>query len=123
MDFSAGYPGSELAQLLHQVVAGAVDKIGDRSGLAELEPNNVPATDRLLIFGERHLLTILAEYETRCNGRRSHRGRGRSPRPGRASPAPARSPRSRAFARQSALVRTVPSGRTAHRALLGLGLR
>lgn len=106
MDFSAGYPGGELVQLLlHQVVADAADKIGDRSGLAELAPNTVPATDRLLIFGERHPLTILAEYQTHCNGRRS-RSSGRGP-----------------FARQSALVCTVPSGRTAHGALSGLGRR
>ena len=39
-------------------------------------------TDRMLIFGERHLRTILAEYETHYNGRRPHRGRQlRPPRP------------------------------------------
>ena len=27
-------------------------------------------TDRMLIFGERHLRTVLAEYETHYNGRR-----------------------------------------------------
>ena len=32
-------------------------------------------TDRMLIFGERHLRTILAQYERHYNGRRSHRGR------------------------------------------------
>jgi transposase len=32
-------------------------------------------TDRMLIFGERHLRLILAEYETHYNGRRPHRGR------------------------------------------------
>ncbi len=38
-------------------------------------------TDRMLIFGERHL-TVLAEYETHYNGRRPHRGRQlRPPRP------------------------------------------
>jgi putative transposase len=30
-------------------------------------------TDRLLIFGQRHLQTILAEYEGHYNGRRPHR--------------------------------------------------
>jgi putative transposase len=25
-------------------------------------------TDRMLIFGERHLRRVLAQYETRCNG-------------------------------------------------------
>jgi putative transposase len=32
-------------------------------------------TDRMLIFGERHLRTIPAEYETHYNGRRPHRSR------------------------------------------------
>ena len=39
-------------------------------------------TDRMLIFGERHLHTILAQYEAHYNGRRPHRGRQlRPPRP------------------------------------------
>ena len=39
-------------------------------------------TDRMLIFGERHLRTILAEYEGHYNGRRPHRTRHlRPPRP------------------------------------------
>jgi transposase InsO family protein len=39
-------------------------------------------TDRVLIFGERHLRTVLAEYETHDNGRRPHRSRQlRPPRP------------------------------------------
>ena len=33
------------------------------------------ATDRLLVFGERHLRTILAQYERHYNGRRPHRSR------------------------------------------------
>ena len=32
-------------------------------------------TDRMLIFGQRHLRTILAQYETHYNGRRPHRSR------------------------------------------------
>jgi transposase InsO family protein len=32
-------------------------------------------TDRMLIFGERHLRTILAQYEGHYNGRRPHRSR------------------------------------------------
>ena len=32
-------------------------------------------TDRMLIFGERHLRPILAEYEGHYNGRRPHRSR------------------------------------------------
>ena len=40
-------------------------------------------TDRMLIFGERHLRTILAGYESHDNGRRPHRSRHlRPPRPG-----------------------------------------
>ena len=39
-------------------------------------------TDRMLIFGERHLRKILAEYEAHYNGRRPHRSRQlRPPRP------------------------------------------
>jgi putative transposase len=39
-------------------------------------------TDRMRIFGQRHLRTILAEYETHYNGRRPHRSRHlRPPRP------------------------------------------
>jgi transposase InsO family protein len=39
-------------------------------------------TDRMLIFGERHLRLILAEYEAHYNGRRPHRSRQlRPPRP------------------------------------------
>jgi len=39
-------------------------------------------TDRMLIFGERHLRTILAEYQAHYNGRRPHRSRQlRPPRP------------------------------------------
>ena len=32
-------------------------------------------TDRMLIFGERHLRMILAEYEAHYNGQRPHRSR------------------------------------------------
>ena len=39
-------------------------------------------TDRMLIFGQRHLRTILDEYEAHHNGRRPHRSRLlRPPRP------------------------------------------
>ena len=39
-------------------------------------------TDRMLIVGQRHLLTILAEYEAHYNRRRPHRSRQlRPPRP------------------------------------------
>ncbi|WP_246868288.1 transposase [Saccharopolyspora sp. ASAGF58] len=36
-------------------------------------------TDRMLIFGERHLRTVLAHYVQHYNGRRPHRGH--QPRP------------------------------------------
>ena len=36
-------------------------------------------TDRMLIFGERHLRTVLAQYEAHYNGRRPHRRRHRRP--------------------------------------------
>jgi hypothetical protein len=39
-------------------------------------------TDRMLLFGERHLRTVLAEYEAHYNGHRPHRSRRlRPPRP------------------------------------------
>jgi putative transposase len=39
-------------------------------------------TDRMLIFGQRHLRTVLDEYTAHYNGRRPHRGRQlRPPRP------------------------------------------
>jgi putative transposase len=39
-------------------------------------------TNRMLIFGERHLRAVLAEYEAHYNGRRPHRSRQlRPPRP------------------------------------------
>jgi putative transposase len=43
-------------------------------------------TDRMLIFGQRHLLTILARSEAHHNGRRPYRGRQLlPPRPGHPS--------------------------------------
>ena len=36
-------------------------------------------TDRMLIFGERHLLLVLAEYGAHYNGRRPHRSRQLQP--------------------------------------------
>jgi putative transposase len=40
-------------------------------------------TDRMLILGERHLQSVLAEYAQHYNGRRPHRGRQlHPPRPG-----------------------------------------
>jgi putative transposase len=43
-------------------------------------------TDRMLIFGERHLRSVLAEYARHYDGRRPHRSRGlRPPRPDHAA--------------------------------------
>ena len=40
------------------------------------------ATDRMLIFGQRHLRSVLAKYARHYNGRRPHRSRElRPPRP------------------------------------------
>jgi transposase InsO family protein len=36
-------------------------------------------TDRMLIFGERHLRAVMSEYETHYNGRRLHRSRQMHP--------------------------------------------
>ncbi|WP_239341564.1 transposase, partial [Frankia sp. CiP3] len=36
-------------------------------------------TDRMLIFGERHLRTVLVEYAAHDNGRRPQRGRDLQP--------------------------------------------
>jgi putative transposase len=42
----------------------------------------IEITDRMLVFGQRHLRTILAAYEGHYNGRRPHRSRQlRPPRP------------------------------------------
>jgi putative transposase len=46
-------------------------------------------TDRILIFGERHLRRVLAQYSTHYNGRRPHRAlRLQPPRPGHPAPDP-----------------------------------
>ena len=46
-------------------------------------PYGAEVTERMLIFGARHLRTILAEYETHYSGRRPHRSRQlRPPRAG-----------------------------------------
>jgi putative transposase len=46
-------------------------------------------TDRILIFGERHLQTVLARYSTHYNGRRPHRAlRLLPPRPDLPVPTP-----------------------------------
>jgi transposase InsO family protein len=44
-------------------------------------------TDRMLIFGQRHLRRLLAEYGSHYNQERPHRGRGLQP-PSHAQPVP-----------------------------------
>ena len=75
-------------------------------------------TDRMLIFGERHLRLVLAEYEPHYNGRRPHRSRQlRPPRPDRpvadlpeADQAPARPRRPHQRIRASRVEDQVKSG-------------
>jgi putative transposase len=64
-------------------------KIPPRSPRANAYPERfvltarTEVTDQILIFGHRHLQTILAQYEAHHNGRRPHRSRQlRPPRPG-----------------------------------------
>jgi putative transposase len=66
------------------VLAGAgieVIKIPPRSPKANAHAERfvltarTEVTDRMLIFGERHLRRVLAQYEAHYNGRRPHRGR------------------------------------------------
>jgi hypothetical protein len=62
-------------------------KIPPRSPRANAFAERFVLTDRMLIFGERHLRTVLAEYETHYNGRRPHRSRRLRP-PGPTTPSP-----------------------------------
>ncbi len=56
---------------------------GAGRAVLRLDPGRKEVTDRLLIFGQRHLRTILAEYEGHYNGRRPHRSlQLQPPRPG-----------------------------------------
>ncbi|HYX61078.1 MAG TPA: integrase core domain-containing protein [Streptosporangiaceae bacterium] len=57
---------------------------GRRSGIERLCGRFVltartEVTDRMLIFGERHLRLVLADYAAHYNGRRPHRSRQRRP--------------------------------------------
>ena len=56
-------------------------------------------TDRMLVFGERHLRSVLAEYEAHYNERQPHRSRQLHP-PGPTTPSPT-SPGSRSTAGRS----------------------
>jgi putative transposase len=81
----------QFTEAFDAVLAGAgirVVKIPPRSPRANAHAERfvltarTEVTGRMLIFGERHLRTILAEYEAHYNGRRPHRSRQlRPPRP------------------------------------------
>jgi hypothetical protein len=49
--------------------------LGERFGERFVLTARTEVTDWMLIFGERHLRSVLADYETHYNGRRPHRGR------------------------------------------------
>jgi putative transposase len=49
-------------------MASLIRRLRDRSA-------SLCVTDRMLIFGERHLRRVLAQYEAHYNGRRPHRSR------------------------------------------------
>src|SRR5215212_8761933 len=52
------------------------------SAVNDAQESRTELTDRILIFGERHLRTALARYGAHYNGRRPHRAlRLRPPRP------------------------------------------
>ena len=63
-------------------VFGGSNVIQTYLGSSASTPARTEVTDRMLIFGEQHLRTILAQYEAHYNGRRPHRSRQlRPPRP------------------------------------------
>jgi hypothetical protein len=93
-------------QLGYKRIQGELLKLGHRAGASTIRrvlkalkiPRRSPRADayaerfvltarteitgRMLIFGERHLRTVLADYETHYDGRRPHRSRQlRPPRP------------------------------------------
>jgi putative transposase len=84
-------PGRQFTDAFDAVLAGAgieAVKIPPRSPRANAYAERfvltarTEFTDRMLIFGERHLWAVLAEYEPHYNGRRPHRSRQlRPPRP------------------------------------------
>ena len=81
----------QFAEAFDAVLAGAgieVVKITPRSPRANAYAERfvltarTEVTDRMLIFGQRHLRLVLADYEGHYNGRRAHRSRQlRPPRP------------------------------------------
>jgi putative transposase len=83
--------GGQFTEAFDAVLAGAgikAVKIPPRSPRANAYAERfvltarTEVTDRMLIFGQRHLRTVLAEYEAHDNGRRPHRScQLRPPRP------------------------------------------
>ena len=83
-------PGHERAfeEVLHSLAGAVRSQIPPRSPRANAFAERFVLTartevnDRMLVFGERHLRSVLAEYEAHYNGRRPHRSRQlRPPRP------------------------------------------
>ena len=70
----------ELLKLGHRVSPSTIRRV---LKALKIPPAPAEVTDPMLIFGERHLRTILAQYEAHYNGRRPDRSRQlRPPRPG-----------------------------------------
>jgi putative transposase len=77
-------PGGQFTQAFDAVLADAgitAVKIPPRNPRANAYAERfvltarTEVTDRMLIFGERHLRAVLAGYEAHYNGRRPHRSR------------------------------------------------
>jgi putative transposase len=82
--FLVRYRAGQFTAAFDAVLAGAgteVVKIPPRSPRANCHAERfvltarTEVTDQMLIFGQQHLRTILAQYEAHCNGRRPHRSR------------------------------------------------
>ena len=84
----------ELLKLGYRLSASTIRRVLKALKIAPESPGNAYAerfvltvrtevTDRMLIFSERHLRIVMAQYARHCNGRRPHRAlQLRPPRPG-----------------------------------------
>jgi putative transposase len=72
---TSGTPQAEETHLDQVLLTVGSNAIAERFVLT----TRTELTDRMLIFGERHLRTVLAEYETHYNWRRPRRSRQLSP--------------------------------------------